>query len=188
MNGVNISSVTHCQAVSFLRHPGPVLHLLVLQEKGFSSRSSQQDPSSTNREVIHVTLVKRDRSEPLGIKLIRKTDEAGIFILDLLEGGLAAKNGKLSRNDRVLSINGQDLRQGTPEAAAQIIQVSPDVDIFQLCGNGCEWQGSCSEPGLKTHQGELHSPKSLSWKVIPLWMCGKHSFQMMINTKTGNLW
>lgn len=124
MNGVNISSVTHCQAVSFLRHPGPILHLMVLQEKGFSNKTAQQDSTSaTNREVIHVTLVKRDRSEPLGIKLIRKTDEAGIFILDLLEGGLAAKNGKLSRNDRVLSINGQDLRQGTPETAAQIIQV-----------------------------------------------------------------
>lgn len=97
---------------------------MVLQEKGFSNKTAQQDSSSTtNREVIHVTLIKRDRSEPLGIKLIRKTDEPGIFILDLLEGGLAAKNGKLSRNDRVLSINGQDLRQGTPEAAAQIIQV-----------------------------------------------------------------
>ncbi|NXX62383.1 LNX2 protein, partial [Scopus umbretta] len=125
VNGVNISSVTHCQAVSFLRHPGPVLHLMVLQEKGFSNKAAQQDSTSaTNREVIHVTLIKRDRSEPLGIKLIRKTDEAGIFILDLLEGGLAAKNGKLSRNDRVLSINGQDLRQGTPEAAAQIIQTT----------------------------------------------------------------
>uniref|UniRef100_A0A8D0F2B3 Ligand of Numb protein X 2-like n=1 Tax=Strix occidentalis caurina TaxID=311401 RepID=A0A8D0F2B3_STROC len=128
VNGVNISSVTHCQAVSFLRHPGPVLHLMVLQEKGFSNKTAQQDSASaTNREVIHVTLIKRDRSEPLGIKLIRKTDEAGIFILDLLEGGLAAKNGKLSRNDRVLSINGQDLRQGTPEAAAQIIQVIYDM-------------------------------------------------------------
>lgn len=128
MNGVNISSVTHCQAVSFLRHPGPVLHLVVLQEKGFSNKTTQQDSTSApNREVIHVTLIKRDRSEPLGIKLIRKTDEAGIFILDLLEGGLAAKNGKLSRNDRVLSINGQDLRQGTPEAAAQIIQVTYDA-------------------------------------------------------------
>lgn len=148
MNGVNISSVTHCQAVSFLRHPGPVLHLMVLQEKGFSNKTAQQDSTATNREVIHVTLVKRDRSEPLGIKLIRKTDEAGIFILDLLEGGLAAKNGKLSRNDRVLSINGQDLRQGTPEAAAQIIQVSSDMK--KLCGNGSVWliQGSCSELGL----------------------------------------
>ncbi|XP_063169870.1 ligand of Numb protein X 2-like [Candoia aspera] len=125
VNGVNISSVTHCQAISLLRQPCDVLHLLVLQEKGFTGRTGQVDSNPVvNQEVIHVILVKRDRSEPLGIKLIRKTDEPGIFILDLLDGGLAAKNGKLRQNDKVLSINGQDLRQGTPEAAAQIIQSS----------------------------------------------------------------
>ncbi|KAM6426927.1 ligand of Numb protein X 2-like isoform 1-T2 [Liasis olivaceus] len=125
VNGVNISSVTHCQAIALLRQPCDVLHLLVLQEKGFTSRTGQFDSSPVvNQEVIHVILIKRDRSEPLGIKLIRKTDEPGIFILDLLDGGLAAKNGKLRQNDKVLSINGQDLRQGTPEAAAQIIQSS----------------------------------------------------------------
>ncbi|XP_062997786.1 ligand of Numb protein X 2-like [Elgaria multicarinata webbii] len=124
VNGVNISSVTHCQAISLLRQPCAVLHLIVLQEKGFNTKAGQPDSSPINQEVIHVTLVKRDQSEPLGIKLIRKTDEPGIFILDLLDGGLAAKNGKLTQNDKVLSINGQDLRQGTPEAAAQIIQIS----------------------------------------------------------------
>ncbi|XP_053130170.1 ligand of Numb protein X 2-like isoform X2 [Hemicordylus capensis] len=125
VNGVNISSVTHSQAISLLRQPCAALHLIVLQEKGFTTRTGQSDSSPTvNQEAIHVSLVKRDRSEPLGIKLIRKTDEPGIFILDLLDGGLAAKNGKLHHNDKVLSINGQDLRQGTPEAAAQIIQSS----------------------------------------------------------------
>ncbi|XP_063045850.1 ligand of Numb protein X 2b [Engraulis encrasicolus] len=74
--------------------------------------------------VTQVTLVKRERSEPLGIKLIRKSDESGVFILDLLVGGLAAKDGKLRNNDKVLAINGHDLRHGTPETAAQIIQAS----------------------------------------------------------------
>lgn len=125
VNGVNVSSVTHSQAIALLHQPCTVLHLLVLQEKGFTTRTGQPDSSPPiNQEVIHVTLEKRDRSEPLGIKLIRKTDEPGIFILDLLDGGLAAKNGKLRQNDKVLTINGQDLRQGTPEAAAQIIQSS----------------------------------------------------------------
>ncbi|XP_038604557.1 ligand of Numb protein X 2-like isoform X2 [Tachyglossus aculeatus] len=121
VNGVTIGNVTHEQAIGLLRQPGPTLRLVVLQEKGFSPKAPAQD---AGREVIRVTLVKRDQMEPLGIKLIRKGEEAGIFILDLLDGGLAAKNGQLSRNDQVLAINGQDLRQGTPEAAAHIIQTS----------------------------------------------------------------
>lgn len=46
-----------------------------------------------------------------------------MFVLDLLDGGLAAKDGRLRSNDRVMAVNEQDLRHGTPEQAAQIIQV-----------------------------------------------------------------
>ncbi|XP_020832923.1 ligand of Numb protein X 2-like isoform X1 [Phascolarctos cinereus] len=126
VNGINISDVTHSQAISLLRQAGPVLQLVILQEKGFLNKPLQDDSPIPSRagEIVHVTLMKKDRLQPLGIKLIRKAGKAGIFILDLLDGGLAAKNGKLSQNDKVLSINGQDLRQGTPETAAQIIQTS----------------------------------------------------------------
>lgn len=54
-------------------------------------------------------------------------------MLDLLDGGLAAKDGRLRSNDRVLAVNEQDLRHGTPEQAAQIIQVrswNPGILFF----------------------------------------------------------
>ncbi|XP_073455578.1 ligand of Numb protein X 2-like [Aquarana catesbeiana] len=127
VNGMNISNVSHSQAIALLRQPSTVLYLTVLQEKGFSQRSQRAEsgtPPSLGKEVIQVALMKRDRSEPLGIKLVRKTEEPGVFVLDLLDGGLASKDGRLKCNDKVLSINGHDLRQGTPETAAQIIQTS----------------------------------------------------------------
>ncbi|KAG9478535.1 hypothetical protein GDO78_013537 [Eleutherodactylus coqui] len=127
VNGMNISNVSHNQAIALLRQPSSTLHLTVLQEKGFSQRSQRAEGTTTAsacKEVIQVTLLKRDRSEPLGIKLVRKTEEHGVFVLDLLDGGLAAKDGRLKCNDKVLSINGHDLRHGTPETAAQIIQMS----------------------------------------------------------------
>uniref|UniRef100_A0A8C7RSY0 Ligand of numb-protein X 2b n=1 Tax=Oncorhynchus mykiss TaxID=8022 RepID=A0A8C7RSY0_ONCMY len=130
VNDVSLASIPHGRAISVLRRPCPLLRLIVMQEKGFNPRHPQRpglDPHGTAHNqgtVIQVTLVKRDRSEPLGIKLIRKSDETGVFILDLLAGGLAAKDGKLCNNDKVMAINGQDLRHGTPENAAQIIQAS----------------------------------------------------------------
>ncbi|XP_067853243.1 ligand of Numb protein X 2b [Heptranchias perlo] len=126
VNGVNITSVPHSYAISILRQPCSVSRLTVLQERGFAIRGSSQERSSSNahKQTLHVTLHKRDRSEPLGIKLIRKADEPGVFILDLLAGGLAARDGKLRNNDKVLMINQQDLKNGTPEIAAQIIQSS----------------------------------------------------------------
>uniref|UniRef100_UPI003AAAE862 ligand of Numb protein X 2b n=1 Tax=Centroberyx gerrardi TaxID=166262 RepID=UPI003AAAE862 len=147
VNDVSLASVPHSRAITVLRRPCSLLRLTVMQEKGFKSRDPRPEHhplSSTNSTasqpshnlhgnttsnhnpgtVIQVTLVKSQRTEPLGIKLIRKSDESGVFILDLLSGGLAAKDGKLRNNDKVLAINGHDLRHGTPESAAQIIQAS----------------------------------------------------------------
>ncbi|KAG1954456.1 E3 ubiquitin-protein ligase LNX [Pimephales promelas] len=135
-NDVSLASIPHSRAIAVLRQSCSRLRLTVMQEKGFKPRpehlaqpsasppSHNPNPNQNHGTVIQVTLVKRERSEPLGIKLIRKSEEPGVFILDLLPGGLAAKDGKLRNNDKVLGINGQDLRHGTPESAAQIIQAS----------------------------------------------------------------
>uniref|UniRef100_A0A8C5B502 Ligand of numb-protein X 2b n=1 Tax=Gadus morhua TaxID=8049 RepID=A0A8C5B502_GADMO len=144
VNDSSLAAVPHSRAIAVLRQSCSVLRLTVLQEKGFKPRAEphpttavgpvatpgpQGSPGNAasgphHGAVVQVMLVKRDRGEPLGIKLIRKSEESGVFILDLLAGGLAAKDGKLRNNDKVLAINGQDLRHGTPETAAQIIQAS----------------------------------------------------------------
>lgn len=126
VNNYNISSVSHNYARAVLSQPCSTLQLTVLRERRFGSRAhGHPEGSSPREEVFPVVLHKRDSAEQLGIKLVRRTDEPGVFILDLLEGGLAAQDGRLSSNDRVLAINGHDLKHGTPELAAQIIQVSP---------------------------------------------------------------
>ncbi|NXP05614.1 LNX2 protein, partial [Thinocorus orbignyianus] len=126
VNSFDISNVSHNHARAVLSQPCSVLHLTVLRERRFGSRThGHADTSGSGREdSFQVTLHKRDSSEQLGIKLVRRTDEPGVFILDLLEGGLAAQDGRLCSNDRVLAINGHDLKHGTPELAAQVIQAS----------------------------------------------------------------
>ncbi|XP_032411032.1 LOW QUALITY PROTEIN: ligand of Numb protein X 2b [Xiphophorus hellerii] len=151
VNDVNLASVPHTRAITVLQR-SPLLRLTVMQEKGFKIRDQRSDqhpstaasqpphgslgnsPSDLNNpgKVLHVMLTKTHRTEPLGIKLIRKSDESGVFILDLLPGGLAAKDGKLRNNDKVLAINGHDLMHGTPESAAMIIQNSEKCVNFAV--------------------------------------------------------
>lgn len=129
VNNFDISNVSHNHARAVLSQPCTVLHLTVLRERRFGSRTHNHSDSPPQREdSFHVTLHKRDTNEQLGIKLVRRTDEAGVFILDLLEGGLAAQDGRLCSNDKVLAINGHDLKHGTPELAAQIIQVNDGTE------------------------------------------------------------
>ncbi|NXF19045.1 LNX2 protein, partial [Rhodinocichla rosea] len=126
VNSFDISNVSHNHARAVLSQPCSVLQLTVLRERRFGSRAHghADAPGSAREDSFQVTLHKRDSSEQLGIKLVRRTDEPGVFILDLLEGGLAAQDGRLCSNDRVLAINGHDLKHGTPELAAQVIQAS----------------------------------------------------------------
>ncbi|MEE6462058.1 hypothetical protein FKM82_001474 [Ascaphus truei] len=124
VNGIDISSVPHNYALSILRQPCQALRLTVVREQRHKCRSNgvSTDPHSVRDESIHVVLSKSSHDVQLGIKLVRKREEPGIFIFNLLEGGVAARDGYLHENDRVLAINGHDLRNGSPEIAAQLIQ------------------------------------------------------------------
>ncbi|XP_075959501.1 ligand of Numb protein X 2b [Anarhichas minor] len=182
VNDVSLASVPHARAISVLRQPS-LLRLTVMQEKGFKTRDPRSDhhasscitstasqPShsphinaNSNHNpgtVLQVTLMKSLRTEPLGIKLIRKSEESGVFILDLLSGGLAAKDGKLRNNDKVLAINGHDLRHGTPESAAQIIQASEvRVNFVVMRPADAQEEGGGSREGQHSRANRRPEPQ-----------------------------
>ncbi|KAF3835126.1 hypothetical protein F7725_027684 [Dissostichus mawsoni] len=156
VNGIDISNVPHCYAVATLKQPCQLLRLTVLREQRHHYRShSHSHPHGHGHDVagghlshglphhplrddsIHVVLNKSVPDEQLGIKLVRRPEEHGVFIFHLLEGGLAARDGQLCVGDRVLAINGHDLRYGAPEHAALLIQASEEAVHFivsrQIC-------------------------------------------------------
>ncbi|XP_008583884.1 PREDICTED: ligand of Numb protein X 2 [Galeopterus variegatus] len=161
VNNCDISNVSHNYARAVLSQPCTTLHLTVLRERRFGNRASNHsDSNSPREEIFHVVLHKRDSGEQLGIKLVRRTDEPGVFILDLLEGGLAAQDGRLSSNDRVLAINGHDLKHGTPELAAQIIQASGERVNLTIARQGKPQPGNTlREAG--THSSSQHHAQTL---------------------------
>ncbi|XP_071599632.1 E3 ubiquitin-protein ligase LNX isoform X2 [Heliangelus exortis] len=124
VNGMDIKNVPHNYALSILKQPCHVLRLTVLREQRYRCRGLSLDAHCNRDSSFHVVLNKRSPDEQLGIKLVRKADEPGVFVFNLLEGGVAARDGQLQENDRVLAINGHDHRYGTPESAAQLIQAS----------------------------------------------------------------
>ncbi|XP_058694621.1 E3 ubiquitin-protein ligase LNX isoform X1 [Poecile atricapillus] len=126
VNGMDIKNVPHNYALSILKQPCHVLRLTVLREQRYRCRNSglSLDAQCIRDDSFHVVLNKSSPDEQLGIKLVRKADEPGVFIFNLLEGGMAARDGQLQENDRVLAINGHDHRYGSPESAAQLIQAS----------------------------------------------------------------
>ncbi|XP_029333853.1 E3 ubiquitin-protein ligase LNX isoform X2 [Mus caroli] len=176
VNGMDISNVPHNYAVRLLRQPCRVLRLTVLREQKFRSRSNAHAPEYFRPldDSVHVILNKSSPEEQLGIKLVRRVDEPGVFIFNVLNGGVADRHGQLEENDRVLAINGHDLRFGSPESAAHLIQASErrvhlvvsrqvrqsSPDIFQEAGwisNGQQSPGpgernTASKPATTCHE------------------------------------
>ncbi|XP_029443480.1 E3 ubiquitin-protein ligase LNX isoform X4 [Rhinatrema bivittatum] len=128
VNGIDISRVPHNYALSVLKQPCQVLRLTILREQRYRCKNnpSHYDSHYTRDDDFQVILNKSSRDEQLGIKLACKPEESGVFVFKMLEGGVAARDGELQENDRVLAINGYDLRYGTPEGAAQLIQASEE--------------------------------------------------------------
>lgn len=153
VNGIDLSNVPHCYALSALRRPCQLLRLTVLREQRHRYRSHAHahdaagaaiasapppsPPSALWDDSVHVVLNKSAPAEQLGIKLVRRADEHGVFVFHLLEGGLAARDGQLCVNDRLLAVNGHDLRYGAPEHAALLIQASEERVHFIVSRQMC---------------------------------------------------
>ncbi|KAM6447601.1 ligand of Numb protein X 2 isoform 2-T6 [Liasis olivaceus] len=70
VNNFDISNVSHNHARAILSQPCTSLHLTVLRERRFVSRTHNHSDSPPQREdSFHLTLHKRDSNEQLGIKL-----------------------------------------------------------------------------------------------------------------------
>ena len=83
-------------------------------------------------------------SEGLGFNIVGGEDNEGIFISFLLAGGVADSCGQLKRGDRILAVNGTDLRHATHEQAALALKV-----LRHTGGTGTQ--------GTESHRRHWHS-------------------------------
>ena len=77
-----------------------------------------------NSEDLLTVAMERQAGKHLGIRLTGNIEQKpGIFIADIQEGSVVAHDGRLQKNDRILYINGQDVRDVELSQASALIQV-----------------------------------------------------------------
>lgn len=149
VDGVDMTSATHHHVCQALRQAQSVLRLGVYRERieaprtispihstspntsinvannnVGSSPNNNNTTSSTPQlqsETMAVTL-KKESNRQLGLKLGGRRTEPGIFVMDVLEGSVAAQEGHLKPHDRILAINGADVRYARLDHASKLIQ------------------------------------------------------------------
>lgn len=50
-------------------------------------------------------------------------NDTGVFVSDIVKGGIADADGRLMQGDQILTVNGEDVRSATQEAVAALLKV-----------------------------------------------------------------
>ncbi|KAH0515083.1 InaD-like protein [Microtus ochrogaster] len=114
VNGVDLRSCSHEEAITALRQTPQKVRLVVYRDEA-------QYRDEENLEVFLVDLQKKT-GRGLGLSIVGKRSGSGVFISDIVKGGAADLDGRLIQGDQILSVNGEDLRHASQETVATILK------------------------------------------------------------------
>ncbi|XP_060081005.1 multiple PDZ domain protein-like [Ylistrum balloti] len=60
----------------------------------------------------------------LGLSIVGKRNDVGVYISDIVKGGVAEADGRLMQGDQILAVNGEDMRNATQEYAATVLKTT----------------------------------------------------------------
>ena len=102
------------------------LSIFPVPKKEFSTELHLNGADDIDGELVATVSLERQTGKQLGIRLSgADTSEptAGIFIADIQEGSTTQIDGRLKKFDRILFINGRDVRNAKLSQASGLIQV-----------------------------------------------------------------
>ncbi|XP_070770237.1 multiple PDZ domain protein [Enoplosus armatus] len=114
VNGIDLRQATHDEAIGVLRLTTQRVHLCVFRHQEAYKEEDLWD-------VFSLELRPRP-GEGLGFTTVGKSNDTGIFVSDIVRGGVADSDGRLLLGDQILSINGEDVRAASQEHAQKLLQ------------------------------------------------------------------
>ncbi|PIK51094.1 putative multiple PDZ domain protein, partial [Apostichopus japonicus] len=124
VNGVQLNNVTHGEALQVFRDIPPLVPMIVFRV--------ESDASSTETwEELIIDLSKRE-GQGLGLSIVGKKDDRGVFISDIVIGGTAFRDGRLRRGDRLLAIDDQDVVNASKDQVAPMLRSAVGTVVLKV--------------------------------------------------------
>ncbi|XP_049900116.1 multiple PDZ domain protein [Epinephelus moara] len=114
VNGIDLRQATHDEAIGVLRLTTQRIRLCVYRHQEACREEDLWD-------VFSLELRPRP-GEGLGFTTVGKSNDTGIFVSDIIRGGVADSDGRLLLGDQILSINEEDVRAASQEYAHKLLQ------------------------------------------------------------------
>ncbi|XP_027739525.1 multiple PDZ domain protein isoform X17 [Empidonax traillii] len=116
VNGIDLRNATHDEAINVLRQTPQKVRLTVYRDEAQYKEEDMYD-------VLNVELQKKP-GKGLGLSIVGKRNDTGVFVSDIVKGGIADTDGRLMQGDQILTVNGEDVRNANQEAVAALLKVS----------------------------------------------------------------
>uniref|UniRef100_A0A8C7X7U6 PDZ domain-containing protein n=1 Tax=Oryzias sinensis TaxID=183150 RepID=A0A8C7X7U6_9TELE len=121
VNSIDLRAASHDDAINVLRQTPQRVRLTVFRDEGQYKEEDLWDS-------FDVELHKKP-GQGLGLSIVgrrsrKHRNDTGVFVSDIVRGGLVDADGRLLQGDQILSVNGEDVRSATQEAVAALLKVS----------------------------------------------------------------
>ncbi|CAJ1052199.1 multiple PDZ domain protein [Xyrichtys novacula] len=146
VNGIDLRQATHDEAISVLRLTTQRVLLCVFRHQEAYREEDLWDVFSLQ--------LRPCPGEGLGFSTVGKSNDTGIFVSDIIRGGVADSDGRLLLGDQILSINEEDVRAASQEHAQRLLQscsgaVNLEVARFKA-GLQCSQRSQSGESACST--------------------------------------
>ncbi|XP_047379867.1 multiple PDZ domain protein isoform X9 [Sciurus carolinensis] len=116
VNGIDLRKATHDEAINVLRQTPQRVRLTLYRDEAPYKEEDVCD-------ALTIELQKKP-GKGLGLSIVGKRNDTGVFVSDIVKGGIADADGRLMQGDQILMVNGEDVRNATQEAVAALLKCS----------------------------------------------------------------
>ncbi|KAM7394183.1 hypothetical protein PAMP_020997 [Pampus punctatissimus] len=124
VNGIDLRQATHDEAIGVLRLTTKRVRLCVFRHQEAYREEDLWDVFSLE--------LKPRPGEGLGFTTVGKSNDTGIFVSDIIKGGVADSDGRLLLGDQILSINGEDVRAASQEHTEKLLQICSGAVLLEV--------------------------------------------------------
>ncbi|KAM9688921.1 inaD-like protein isoform 2-T3 [Trichechus inunguis] len=160
VNGVDLRSASHEEAITALRQTPQKVQLVVYRDEAHYR-------DEENLDIFPVDLQKKV-GRGLGLSIVGKRNGSGVFISDIVKGGAADLDGRLIQGDQILSVNGEDMRNASQETVATVLKCAQGLVQLEI-GRLRAGSWPSSRKTSQNSQGSQHStPGSFPLSLTPV--------------------
>uniref|UniRef100_A0A672NPB0 PDZ domain-containing protein n=1 Tax=Sinocyclocheilus grahami TaxID=75366 RepID=A0A672NPB0_SINGR len=123
VNGIDLRMATHEEALSVLRLSPQRVRLCIYRVPGTENHSTHILQNHTPEDMWDLFSVELNlkTGQGLGLRIVGKWNDTGIFVSEITRGGAADLDGRLLLGDQILSVNGEDMRAASQDDASALL-------------------------------------------------------------------